>query len=240
MMAAGGTQLKKIFEDDGDLRRGQFHVDWNDPSKTKVTGPVKIRGRAVSLPVRRPADQLRAAAGHRSAARRAGRQDHGARSSIAASTDASRSSPCIRSTPRRAAAACAGTSSGSTRQRNVRALSAGHVRARRLLPLDGEPGDRQAGQHRRSATRSAARRTSPASASPARLANDPPGVLTLARPCSSRARRRRRTRCAGKTTRRRAIDPSDDCTIWYVGDYLKKDATSYSTKIGAVRVPGCR
>jgi hypothetical protein len=37
-----------------------------------------------------------------------------------------------------------------------------------------------------------------------------------------------------------AVDPSDDCTIWYVGDYFKKDATSYSTRIGAFRMPGCR
>ena len=36
-----------------------------------------------------------------------------------------------------------------------------------------------------------------------------------------------------------AVDPLDDCTIWYVGDYLKAGATSYSTRIGAVRVPGC-
>ena len=34
--------------------------------------------------------------------------------------------------------------------------------------------------------------------------------------------------------------PSDDCTIWYVGDYLKAGNTAYSTRIGAVRVPGCR
>src|SRR3989442_8929885 len=32
-----------------------------------------------------------------------------------------------------------------------------------------------------------------------------------------------------------AIDPSDDCTIWYVGDYLKKGALTYSTRIGAFR-----
>jgi hypothetical protein len=37
-----------------------------------------------------------------------------------------------------------------------------------------------------------------------------------------------------------AIDPSDDCTFWYVGDYLKRGATSYSTRIGAFRIPGCR
>jgi hypothetical protein len=36
-----------------------------------------------------------------------------------------------------------------------------------------------------------------------------------------------------------AIDPDDDCTIWYVGDYMKKDATSYSSKIGGFRLPGC-
>ncbi|MFM9908533.1 MAG: hypothetical protein ACKVOW_04255, partial [Chitinophagaceae bacterium] len=37
-----------------------------------------------------------------------------------------------------------------------------------------------------------------------------------------------------------AIDPVDDCTIWYVGDYLKKGATTYSTKIGAFRMKGCK
>jgi hypothetical protein len=37
-----------------------------------------------------------------------------------------------------------------------------------------------------------------------------------------------------------AIDPSDDCTIWYVGDYLKKGAANYSSRIGAFRLPGCR
>jgi hypothetical protein len=36
-----------------------------------------------------------------------------------------------------------------------------------------------------------------------------------------------------------AIDPSDDCTIWYVGDYVRKDAPAYSTRIGAFRLPGC-
>jgi hypothetical protein len=36
-----------------------------------------------------------------------------------------------------------------------------------------------------------------------------------------------------------AMDPSDDCTIWYVGDYVKQGATSYATRIGAFRLPGC-
>src|SRR5262245_43465438 len=41
VMAAGGTQLKKIFEDDG-IFSWNFHVDWNTPSKTRLDGPVKI------------------------------------------------------------------------------------------------------------------------------------------------------------------------------------------------------
>lgn len=36
-----------------------------------------------------------------------------------------------------------------------------------------------------------------------------------------------------------ALDPVDDCTVWYVGDYLKRGAASYSTRIGAFRMPGC-
>jgi len=37
-----------------------------------------------------------------------------------------------------------------------------------------------------------------------------------------------------------AIDPSDDLTIWYVGDYLKKGATRYSTRSGAFRLAGAK
>ena len=37
-----------------------------------------------------------------------------------------------------------------------------------------------------------------------------------------------------------AVDPSDDCTIWYVGDYIKKGETSYTSRIGAFRFPACR
>jgi hypothetical protein len=34
-----------------------------------------------------------------------------------------------------------------------------------------------------------------------------------------------------------AMDPVDDCTIWYVGD-VKKAASSFSTRIGSFRLPG--
>jgi hypothetical protein len=65
-----------------------------------------------------------------------------------------------------------------------------------------------------------------------RLAADPPGELTT----------RETLLAAGEASQngmrwedytQTAIDPSDDRTIWYVGDYLKRDAATYSTRIGA-------
>jgi hypothetical protein len=73
----------------------------------------------------------------------------------------------------------------------------------------------------------------------ARRAGDPPGQLTTREAILVQARPRKPRRCAGRTTRRPPSIPSDDCTIWYVGDYLKKDASSYSSRIGAFRIPGC-
>lgn len=36
-----------------------------------------------------------------------------------------------------------------------------------------------------------------------------------------------------------AIDPSDDCTMWYVGDYVRAGDTRYSTRIGAFQLGRC-
>jgi hypothetical protein len=36
-----------------------------------------------------------------------------------------------------------------------------------------------------------------------------------------------------------AVDPSDDCTVWYVGDYLREGASGYSSRIGAFQLGSC-
>jgi hypothetical protein len=36
------------------------------------------------------------------------------------------------------------------------------------------------------------------------------------------------------------MDPADDCTFWYVGDYYKRGATTYSTRIGGFKMKECR
>ncbi len=72
----------------------------------------------------------------------------------------------------------------------------------------------------------------------ARRAGDPVGQLTLAETVLVQGEAAQ-TPMRWEDYSQTAIDPSDDCTIWYVGDYIRKDATSYSTRIGAFRIAGC-
>ena len=72
-----------------------------------------------------------------------------------------------------------------------------------------------------------------------RLPGDPPGVLSLREAVLVEGEAAQTTTLRWQDYTQTAVDPSDDCTIWYVGDYLKKDATAYSSRIGAFRFPGC-
>lgn len=79
-----------------------------------------------------------------------------------------------------------------------------------------------------------------------RMANDPLGQLTLHETVLVLGEGPEGGAATGHPGMQRwedyaqtAVDPSDDCTIWYVGDYVKKDATNYSSRIGAFGLPGC-
>jgi hypothetical protein len=74
----------------------------------------------------------------------------------------------------------------------------------------------------------------------ARLAADPKGQLTFAETLVAEGKAAQTTTLRWQDYTQTAMDPDDDCTIWYVGDYLKEGAPSYSTRIGAVRMPECR
>jgi hypothetical protein len=73
-----------------------------------------------------------------------------------------------------------------------------------------------------------------------RLVGDPPGQLTLRENVLATGEAAQGNTLRWEDYTQTAIDPSDDCTIWYVGDYLKRGATNYSTRIGAFRMPGCK
>ena len=71
-----------------------------------------------------------------------------------------------------------------------------------------------------------------------RLSGDPLGVLTLREAVLVEGEAAQTSTMRWEDYTQTAIDPTDDRTIWYVGDYLKKGATNYSTRIGAFRMPG--
>ena len=73
----------------------------------------------------------------------------------------------------------------------------------------------------------------------ARLADDPRGVLTFHESVLAEGEAAQTTTLRWEDYTQTAVDPVDDCTVWYVGDYLKAGAASYSTRIGAVRLPQC-
>jgi hypothetical protein len=70
----------------------------------------------------------------------------------------------------------------------------------------------------------------------ARLSGDKPGELTLNETVLVHGEAAQTSTLRWEDYTQTAIDPSDDKTIWYVGDYLKKNGKNYSTKIGAFRI----
>jgi hypothetical protein len=72
-----------------------------------------------------------------------------------------------------------------------------------------------------------------------RLAGDPLGRMTLQEAVLAEGEESQKNTLRWEDYTTTAVDPRDDCTIWYVGDYLKSGADGYSTRIGAFRMPGC-
>ena len=72
-----------------------------------------------------------------------------------------------------------------------------------------------------------------------RRADDPLGVLPLRETVLAEGGAAQTSTLRWEDYTQTAVDPRDDCTIWYVGDYLKADAERYSTRIGAFSLPGC-
>ena len=236
MMAAGGTQLKKILEGDS-IDVWQFHVDWADASKTAVTGPEKIAvapyrylcgGQLTNCVPQPGVDQRLDAQGDKIMARLVYRNIGGRESVVAVhSVDTAAGAGGVRwyefrvEKDRRVTLYQQGTYAPDSAYRWM--ASPAMDRAGNIgigYSFGGAPhfaGQRFAG----------------------RLADDPPGQLTLREAVLAEGEAAQRA-IRWQDYTQTAIDPSDDCTIWYVGDYLKKDATAYSTRIGAFRLPGCR
>jgi hypothetical protein len=237
MMASGGTQLKKVLEDDG-IYVWKFSVDWKNPSKTKAVGPEKIvvapyhylcDGQLTNC-VPQPGTERRLdAQGDKIMARLVYRRI-GNRESIVGvhSVNTSAGGGGVRwyeflvDRNRKVSLHQQGTYApeGSYRWMASPAIDRfGNIAIG--YSFGGTPhfaGQRLAG----------------------RLANDPLGTLPLKEAVLVEGEEAQTTTLRWEDYTQTAMDPDDDCTIWYVGDYIKKGAASYSTKIGAFKLPGCR
>ncbi len=235
MMAAGGMQLDKILEGET-IEAWRFHVDWKNPANTKVTPSEKIAvapyrylcGGQLTNCVPQPRSERRLdAQGDKIMARLVYRRI-GNRESIVAVHSVNTAA-----------------GGGGVRwyeflvdaKHNVRLSQQGTYAPDGFYrwmasPAIDRKGNIGIGYSFGGTPHFVGQRFA------GRLASDPLGQLTLQETVLVEGEGTQNAMRWEDYTQT-AIDPTDDCTIWYVGDYIKKDATSYSSRIGAFRLPGC-
>ena len=247
MMAAGGRQLDNILEDDV-INVWQFHVDWKDASKTTLRGPKKISvapyhylcGGQLTYCVPQPGSELRLdAQGDKIMARLIYRRVNGHESIVAVhSVDTSNGGGGVRWYEFRVDSDRGNDRVVSLYQQGTYAPE-GFYRWMASPAID-KFGNIGIGYSFGGSPHFAGQRFA------GRRPGDPLGQLALREAVlvegagadgGSGTGRSRTQRWEDYT--QTGVDPKDDCTIWYVGDYVKKDATSYTSRIGAFRLPGC-
>lgn len=235
VMAAGGTQLKKVFEDDG-VFYWKFHVDWNDHSRTRLDGPVKVP----VAPYHYLCD---------------GQLTHcvpqpGTKSRLDSQGDKIMARLVYRRIGNREAIVAVhsvNTSGGSggvrwyeflvNRNHNLSLYQQGTFapdNAYRWMasPAIDAKGNIGIGYSYGGDPKYAGQRFA------GRTPKDPKGKLSLRETVLVEGEGSQNVMRWEDYTQT-AVDPSDDCTIWYVGDYMKKGETAYTTRIGGFRLPGC-
>jgi hypothetical protein len=236
VMAAGGTQLHDIFEDSA-IFAWKFSVNWNDPSQTKLSGPEKIAvapyhflcNGQLSKCVPQPGTDTRLDSQGDKLMQRLVYRNYGRYQSIVAShsIDTKANGGGVRWYELRL------DKSGTLQlfQQGTYAPD-GDFRWMPSIAMDRK-GDIGVGYSYGGASQFPGQRFA------ARTAGDPKGQMTLheAVLAEGQASQTNTLRWEDYTTL--DIDPSDDCTFWYVGDYFRKGDEDYSTRIGGFQVPGC-
>lgn len=235
MIAAGGRQLDSIYRDSV-LHVWSFHVDWRNPSATRVTESAPIRvapyqylcnGQLTSCVPQPGTDRHLDAQGDKIMARVVYRRIGNQESIVAAHSVNTRSAGGVRWYELRVAP-----------DRSVSLFQQGTYRADSLYRWMASPaidrlgnigiGYSLGGPNDFTGQRFAGRRPT-----------DPPGHLGLAEVVLANGEAAQTNTLRWEDYTQTAVDPSDDCTIWYVGDYVKAGASAFSTRIGAFRMPGC-
>lgn len=236
VMAAGGTQLRNHFADSV-IYAWQYHVDWADASKTTLTGPERIPvapyhylcdGQLTKCVPQPGTDRRLDAQGDKIMARLVYRNVNGRESVVAVHSVATTAGAGgvrwyeFTVGPQR---------SITLRQQGTYAPDASYRWM--ASPAIDALGDIGIGYSFGDSTHFAGQRFA------GRQADDSLGVLTFRETVLARGEDAQRGSLRWEDYTQTAVDPSDDCTIWYVGDYVRKGAPTYSTRIGAFRFPGC-
>lgn len=243
ILAAGAEQLSKKFEDDG-IYAWQFTVNWKDPARTKAEGPVKIAvapyhylcdGQLTNCVPQPGVERRLDAQGDKLMARPVYRRVNGKESIVVVhSVNTSAGGGGVRWYE---LAVDTKTRAVTLKQQGTFAPTppSGSAPSFRWMasPAIDKFGNIGIGYSFGGAPEFAGQRFA------GRLSADPLNLLTLREVVLVNGEGVQTNTLRWEDYTQTAVDPSNDCTIWYVGDYVKKDATSYSTKIGAFRMPGC-
>jgi len=237
MMSTGGTQLMKIFDDDG-IYFYKVHVDWDDPSKTTISAPQKIAvapyhylcDGQLSSCVSQPGTERRLDSQGDKLIQRLVYRNFGSHESILAEHSI-------------ATAAHGGgvrwyefrldKSRDPVLYQQGTYTPGGFYRWLGSMAMDRK-GDIGLGYSFGGDPNYPGQRFA------ARLANDPKGQLTFQESVLAEGHASQTASLRWEDYTNITVDPSDDCTFWYVGNYLKAAATTSTTRIGSFIVPGCR
>lgn len=236
VLAGGGTQLKQVVEDSA-IYAWSFHVDWADPARTRLTGPVRIpvapyhylcNGQLTNCVPQPGTDRHLDAQGDKLMGRVVYRRIDKQESIVAVHS--------VNTT----------AGGGGVRwyefrldpRRNVSLYQQGTYAPDSAFRWLGTPaidaaGNIGIGYSFGGTPNFAGQRFA------GRLAGDPKGVLTLHESVLAQGEAAQTNTLRWEDYTATAVDPSDDCTIWYVGDYLRSGETRYSTRIGGFRLPRC-
>jgi hypothetical protein len=237
MMATGGTQLKNIFSDDG-IYVWRIFVDWNTPAKTRLTGPEKIavapyyylcNGQLTNCVPQPGTDRRLDVQGDKIMQRLIYRKIGSRESIVAAHSIATEAGGGgVRwyefrlDNKRDPFLYQQGTYAPDSLYRWMPSIAMdkqGNIAVGYSVGgIPHYPGQRFA----------------------ARADRDPRGTLSFRETVLVEGEAAQTTTMRWQDYTTTALDPTDDCTFWYVGDYLKKGDTAYRTKIGSFRLPGCK
>lgn len=236
LMAAGGSQLHHIFEDNV-IYVWKFAVNWNDPQQTKLTGPERIDvapyhflcdGQLTKCVPQPGTDVHLDAQGDKLMQRLVYRNFSRYQSIVASqSVDTKAGGGGVRWYEFRLDAA----GSPQLFQQGTYAPD-GSFRWLPSIAMDRK-GDIGVGYSFGDTSNYPGQRFA------ARFAAAPKGQMSLQEAVMAEGKASQTNTIRWEDFTTLDIDPSDDCTFWYVGDYLEKGHADYSTRISGYRLPGC-